>query len=117
MFVELDVDGGPLDVVVIHTSSKVPRGPITHLRNLRPQLPDTSRPTVVAGDCNLWGPWVSALLPEWRRAVVGRTWPAHHPHSQIDHILVNDRITVLDGEVLDDHGSDHRPIRARLRWD
>ena len=54
------------------------------------------------------------LLPGWRRAVLGRTWPASRPHSQIDHILVRPQIGVVDSAVLGDVGSDHRPVRATL---
>jgi endonuclease/exonuclease/phosphatase (EEP) superfamily protein YafD len=70
---------------------------------------------VVAGDCNFWGPGVVAVMRGWKRAVLGRSWPADKPHSQIDHILVRDDIEVLTGEVLPATPSDHRPIRARLR--
>jgi endonuclease/exonuclease/phosphatase family metal-dependent hydrolase len=55
------------------------------------------------------------LLPGWRRAVRGRTYPAHRPHSQIDHVLVRDDVSVQWGEVLAETPSDHRPVRARLR--
>ena len=48
------------------------------------------------------------------RAVFGRTYPAHRPHSQIDHVLVNAHVEILGGEVLPACGSDHRPVRARL---
>lgn len=71
-------------------------------------------PVVIAGDMNLWGPPVSALMPGWRRAVKGRTWPAWHPHSQIDHILVTPDVTVTGADVLAFAGSDHRPVRAEL---
>lgn len=112
----VDVGGAEVDVVGVHVSSKLWfGGPAVHLRGLRPMLPPPDRPAVVAGDCNLWGPGVLALLRGWRRAVVGRTYPANRPHSQIDHILVNDRVEVLDGRVLHDVGSDHRPVVARLR--
>jgi endonuclease/exonuclease/phosphatase (EEP) superfamily protein YafD len=70
---------------------------------------------VIVGDFNLWGPAVSALLPGWRRAVRGRTWPAHRPHSQIDHVLVRDDVKVVDTAVLDEVGPDHRPVRVTLR--
>jgi endonuclease/exonuclease/phosphatase (EEP) superfamily protein YafD len=97
--------------------STSPYGPPTQLRRLRPQLPDDDRPAIVAGDCNFWGPGVTAFLPGWARAVRGRTWPARRPHSQIDHILVRptSRIEVLDSAVLPEVGSDHRPVRATLR--
>ena len=63
---------------------------------------------------NLWGPPVRALLPGWRLAVTGRTWPSWRPHSQIDHILVRGRLKVGSGTVLPPAGSDHRPVRAEL---
>jgi endonuclease/exonuclease/phosphatase (EEP) superfamily protein YafD len=85
------------------------------LRNLRRRLPPPGQRAVIVGDFNLWGPAVSALLPGWRRAVRGRTWPAHRPHSQIDHVLVRDGVEVVDAAVLGEVGSDHRPVRVTLR--
>lgn len=110
----IDVAGTPVRVIAVHTSSRVPWGPTANLMTLRRQLPPLEQPAVVAGDMNFWGPAVVRLLPGWRRAVLGRTWPAHRPHSQIDHILVSDAVEVVAGEVLEDVGSDHRPVRARL---
>jgi endonuclease/exonuclease/phosphatase (EEP) superfamily protein YafD len=49
------------------------------------------------------------------RAVRGRTWPARRPHSQIDHIWIDDGLAVVDAGVGAATGSDHRPVRARLR--
>lgn len=115
LHLEADVDGSPLDVVGVHLTSRLPHGPAMQLRHLRPRLPHAGRPAVVAGDFNFWGPAVSALVEGWQKAVRGRTWPAHRPHSQIDHVLVRHGIEVLSGEVLEDVGSDHRPVRARLR--
>ena len=107
--------GRPVDLVGVHLTSRLPHGPPIQLRRLAPQLPPPGRPAVVAGDCNFWGPGVRTFLPGWRRAVRGRTWPASRPHSQIDHILVRPEIGVVNGEVLGDVGSDHRPVRATLR--
>ena len=85
-------------------------------RHQRAMLRDFA-PTVdvFAGDLNMWGPVVERELRPLRRAVRGRTWPAHRPHSQIDHILVSDRLEIVESEVLDDLGSDHRPVRTVLR--
>jgi endonuclease/exonuclease/phosphatase family metal-dependent hydrolase len=47
--------------------------------------------------------------------VRGRTWPAHRPHSQIDHVLVRDDVEVVDAAVLGEVGSDHLPLRVTLR--
>lgn len=112
---EVDVEGQPLDVVGLHLTSRLPHGPALQLRHLRPRLPHVGRPAVIAGDFNFWGPPVVGMLEGWRRAVRGRTWPAERPRNQIDHVLVRPTVEVLEGEVLDDVGSDHRPIRARLR--
>jgi endonuclease/exonuclease/phosphatase family metal-dependent hydrolase len=111
----LDVGGEDLDLVAVHLSSRLPYAPPMQLRNLRPQLPPPERRTVLVGDFNLWGPAVTAMLPGWRRAVRGRTWPAHRPHSQIDHVLVRDDVEVVEAAVLDEVGSDHRPVRVTLR--
>ncbi|MFN8035547.1 MAG: endonuclease/exonuclease/phosphatase family protein [Acidimicrobiia bacterium] len=116
LHVELDVGGSAVDVVVLHTSSRLPYGPVQHLRTLRRELPNGSRPAVVAGDCNIWGPVVARVLPEWSRAARGKTWPAHAPHSQIDHILVNRHVTAVESTVIEHHDSDHRPLRATLRF-
>ena len=120
LHVQLDVGGTPVELVGVHLSSRLPYGPPVQLRRLAPQLPPPDRPTIVAGDCNFWGPGVLGFLsgtgPKgWRRAVRGRTWPASRPHSQIDHVLVRGGIESLGGEVLPAVGSDHRPVRARLR--
>jgi len=110
------VGGRELDVVGIHTSSKVWfAGPAVHVRRLRDQLPSIDRACVLAGDFNCWGPPIDRLLPGWQRPVRGRTYPGHRPHSQIDHVLVRGPVEVLGGEVLPETPSDHRPVSVRLR--
>ncbi len=112
----IEVNGAAVDIVGLHVSSRLwTFAPVRHLNALRPQLPAADRLAVVAGDCNLWGPGVVSVFPGWRRAVRGRTFPAVHPHSQIDHVLVRDNVSVVSGEVLGETPSDHRPVRARLR--
>jgi endonuclease/exonuclease/phosphatase family metal-dependent hydrolase len=112
----VEVGGLPVDIVGLHVSSRLwTFAPARHLNALRPQLPPPDRLAVIAGDCNLWGPGVVAMLPGWRRAFRGRTYPAARPHSQIDHVLVRENVTVVWGEVLAVTPSDHRPVRARLR--
>jgi endonuclease/exonuclease/phosphatase family metal-dependent hydrolase len=114
LHLELDVSGEPLDLIALHFTSRLPYGPLFQLGQLRSRLPHPGRRAVVAGDFNFWGPPIETLLDGWRRAVRGRTWPAHRPHSQIDHVLVRDDVEVLAAEVLHDVGSDHRPVRVRL---
>ncbi len=109
---EVLVDDTPVVVAAIHLSFALPNA-LAQLRRLDGALP-RHRPTVIVGDCNLWGPAARAVLRDRRRAVVGRTWPAHRPHSQLDHIFVSPDIAVRHGEVRPPAGSDHRPIRAEL---
>jgi endonuclease/exonuclease/phosphatase family metal-dependent hydrolase len=99
-------------VTAIHLSFALPNA-LAQLRRLDGFLP-SHRPSVVAGDCNLWGPLAAAAVHDHRRAVRGRTWPAARPHSQLDHILVSPSIRVLSSSVLAPAGSDHRPVRAEL---
>lgn len=119
LHLEVTIDAVPVDLVGVHLTSRLPHGPPLQLRQLRrrvlPADGPGARPAIVAGDCNFWGPPSSLLLPGWRRAVRGRTWPAPRPHSQIDHVFVRGDITVLDATVLAPVGSDHRPVRVHLR--
>lgn len=110
---EVAVGGAPVSVTALHLSFALPNA-AAQLRRLAGYLP-RHRPSVVAGDCNLWGPVAAATLTGHRRTVVGRTWPAHRPHSQLDHILVSSGVELVAGEVRPPTGSDHRPVRATLR--
>jgi hypothetical protein len=112
--VDVTTEGVPLSVVGTHMSH-LQYGSHRHYSALKRLLRTEARPeAVLLGDMNLWGPPVRAFLPEWHRAVKGRTWPAWHPHSQIDHILVRGALGIGSGEVRGDAGSDHRPVRAEL---
>jgi endonuclease/exonuclease/phosphatase family metal-dependent hydrolase len=112
---ELDVGGTDLIVVGTHFSHLEFGSPL-HTSALRRGLPPIERRAALVGDMNMW-PWtLAAMAPRgWRPAVKGKTWPARRPHHQIDHILVTPGVEVLHGEVLPGRGSDHLPIRARLR--
>ncbi len=71
-------------------------------------------PAVIAGDLNMPGP-VSGLAVGYSPAVGGRTFPAHRPLLQLDHLLTGRGVTGSEGRVLGPAGSDHLPIRARVR--
>jgi endonuclease/exonuclease/phosphatase family metal-dependent hydrolase len=115
LHLDLDVDGAPLTFCSTHFTH-LEFGAVLHTRALRGSLPPVDRPAVLMGDMNMWGWCISAMTPRgWRRVGRGRTWPAHRPHSRIDHLLVTPSVEVLDTETFPDVGSDHRPIRARLR--
>jgi endonuclease/exonuclease/phosphatase (EEP) superfamily protein YafD len=113
----LDVHGSKVEFIGLHTSSKVWKlAPVKHLMGLRRHLAATAQqPQIIAGDFNFWGPPVGALFRGWHRPVRGRSYPAHQPHSQIDHILFRGGLHVIDAGVLTETPSDHRPVRARLQ--
>lgn len=96
----------------IHAMRRDPRLWMQERRDLRDI---TATHDIVAGDMNMWGPVVLRDASGLRRAVKGRTFTAARPHSQIDHILVSDRIAVSNPEVLPELGSDHRGLRAVLQ--
>jgi endonuclease/exonuclease/phosphatase family metal-dependent hydrolase len=115
LWAELDLGASRLPVVATHFSHLEFGSPLQG-KALRRALPPASEPAVFLGDMNMWGWTISAMVGRgWRRVVQGKTWPAHRPSHQIDHVLVTHRVEVLHGEVLADLGSDHRAIRSRLR--
>jgi endonuclease/exonuclease/phosphatase family metal-dependent hydrolase len=112
----LACDGRPVFVVATHMPHLTYGSPVAYARLARDLTRLASgRAGVLAGDFNLWGPPAEALLPGWRRAVKGRTWPAWRPHSQVDHIMTTGGWRVLSAEVLAPAGSDHLPLRAHLQ--
>ena len=114
--VRLELANPQITVAGAHMSGiHLSRNPAAWIRE-RAGFADAARSNdIVVGDMNMWGPVVERGAHELRRAVLGRTWPSNRPHSQIDHVLVSDRLEVLDSAVMDDMGSDHRAIRAVLR--
>ncbi len=119
------VEVGDRPFTVCGTHLPLLKDPVWRLApSLRRALPPADRPAAFAGDMNMWGWCIDRLVGRsgrptrsgWRRAVRGRTYPAHRPHSQTDHILVTPAVDVVDAQVLPQVMSDHRPIRARLRF-
>jgi endonuclease/exonuclease/phosphatase family metal-dependent hydrolase len=105
-------DGRRLRVAVAHLTHRLVHGP-AQLRRLLAGLEGSSVPTVIAGDLNMCRPTVYFAGP-YRPALRGRSWPAHRPVAQIDHILAGPGIAVTNAAVVRSLGSDHRPVRAEL---
>jgi len=103
---------GPLRIVNTHLTYRL-LSPVQLIRLVRRLVADDI-PTVIAGDLNMPLP-VTGLAAGYTPAVSGRTYPAHRPLLQLDHILANRRVARCGGEVLPPAGSDHLPVRARLR--
>jgi endonuclease/exonuclease/phosphatase family metal-dependent hydrolase len=104
--------GGALRLAGTHLTHRL-ASPL-QLARLLLRLSRSALPTAVAGDLNM-PRQVARLAPGYSPAVRGRTWPAELPVVQLDHVLTSGRITRLGGTVLPPAGSDHLPVRARLR--
>jgi endonuclease/exonuclease/phosphatase family metal-dependent hydrolase len=113
-----EVDAGGVPFTVVGTHMPLLHNPVWRLApGIRAALPPLDRPAAFAGDLNMWSWCVDLLMPKgWRRSVRGRTYPAHRPHSQTDHILVTPVVEVVESMVIPQVMSDHRPVRARLRF-
>jgi endonuclease/exonuclease/phosphatase family metal-dependent hydrolase len=116
--VTLKLDSGTkVRVVNTHLTHRLTS--LLQMRTLRQRLQAeagrTGRfPTVVVGDLNMPRSF-AALSISYDITVRGRTWPASRPLLQLDHILVDQSIKVIESAVLPTVGSDHLPVRARLR--
>jgi endonuclease/exonuclease/phosphatase family metal-dependent hydrolase len=113
LLVTIAVGDETITIGGMHASHRL-WGSLPQVRRVDRGLAEIGGPSVIAGDLNMWGPVVGLVLPDRTRAVVGRTWPAQHPHSQIDHLWINDGLRALDSGVAPATESDHRPIWARL---
>ena len=107
------IGGRTVQVFGTHMSH-ITHGSRAQYRELAGHLPHPDTAAALAGDMNMWGPPVNSYFPAWRRAVVGRTWPASHPHSQLDHVLITPALSVVAARVADRSGSDHRPVVVTL---
>jgi endonuclease/exonuclease/phosphatase family metal-dependent hydrolase len=108
-----DLGGREVSLFGTHMSH-ITHGSHAQYRRLGTLLPHPDHAAVLAGDMNLWGPPVSSFFPAWRRAVIARTWPAGHPHSQLDHILITPPLSVVHARAAARSGSDHRPVVVTL---
>jgi endonuclease/exonuclease/phosphatase family metal-dependent hydrolase len=112
---EVLVDGVPLAVHGTHLPHLEIGSPLL-TRPVRASLGSADAAAVFIGDMNMWSWCVAAMVPPgWRLAGRGRTFPAPLPNSRLDHLLHTPSVEVRHIEVVPDKGSDHRPIRARLR--
>jgi endonuclease/exonuclease/phosphatase family metal-dependent hydrolase len=103
---------GQLRIVNTHLTYRL-LSPVQLLRLVR-RLDADDVPTVIAGDLNMPLP-LTGLAAGYAPAVIGRSFPAGRPLVQLDHILASRQVARGGGEVLPPAGSDHLPVRARLR--
>ena len=111
--ITLELPGrGPLRIANTHLTYRL-LSPVQLMRLVR-RLDADDVPTVIVGDLNMPMP-LTGLAAGYTPAVSGRTFPAHRPLLQLDHILASRKVGRCGGEVLPPAGSDHLPVRARLQ--
>ncbi|OJF16280.1 hypothetical protein BG844_00115 [Couchioplanes caeruleus subsp. caeruleus] len=101
-----------LRAVNVHLTHRVLHGP-AQLRRLVAGLRGHGIPTLIAGDLNMCRPTVRVAHP-YRPAVRGRTWPAHRPMAQLDHVLLGPGLTATHARVGPPVGSDHLPVQLTV---
>lgn len=99
-------------LINVHLTHRLGHGP-RQLRRLVRAVREDGVPTVVAGDLNMCRPTVYLAHP-FRPLVRGRTWPAHRPVAQLDHLLGDTGIQARESIVVQVPGSDHLPVRATI---
>jgi len=112
---ELSVEGKAFFLLAVH-GAHLTHGSYRQYRRINAiaRSLDPSVPVILAGDFNCWRPLLRLLLPGWSTLVRAKTWPARHPHSQIDHILGRGPWETQGGDASDG-GSDHRALVADVR--
>lgn len=106
--------GWPLRLVSTHLTHRFTSPAQLCRLTARLARADDAVPTVIAGDLNMprLATWIAA---GYAPAIRGRSFPADRPVIQLDHLLVTPQLEVTEAEVLGPLGSDHLPVRARIR--
>jgi endonuclease/exonuclease/phosphatase family metal-dependent hydrolase len=110
---EVELDGTPITVTVVHLSFVIGNA-LAQLRRLHTLVEAGTGPQVVTGDFNLPRALVAPTFRTWDHAALGPTFPARRPTAQLDHVLVRGGLSVRSSEVRPGLGSDHLPVWARL---
>ena len=106
----LELAGCEVTVATTHLSF-VPAWNAWQLRRLVRALRGLPGPYLLVGDLNLPGS-LPPVLAGWTALVHGKTFPAHHPRLQLDHVLASpwSSWSATDGRVVELPVSDHRAV-------
>jgi endonuclease/exonuclease/phosphatase family metal-dependent hydrolase len=102
-------------VLAVH-GAHLSHGSFLHYRRVNALVAklEPTLPVLIGGDFNCWRPLLRVIFPGWRSMARGRTWPAAHPHSQIDHVLARGPWKRL-AHFTRDGGSDHLALVADVQ--
>ncbi|KPM57790.1 endonuclease [Frankia sp. CcI49] len=110
----VETASGPLTVVTTHLSF-APGWNAWQLRRLVGRLREVDGPVLMLGDLNLPGR-LPTWFTGWRRLAAHRTYPAHAPRVQLDHILARGPVgTVAASEARRTAVSDHLALLVDIR--
>ena len=112
----LETTAGPLEALGLH-GAHLSHGSLAQYGELVGDLDERvghGEAALLGGDLNAWGFLARRVLRGWRHAGRGATWPAWHPHSQLDHLFVRGPVEVLGGGAVAALSSDHRPMVASI---
>lgn len=110
---QLDTPAGPLTVANTHLSF-VPGWSGYQLAQIRRDLAATDGAAVVMGDLNMRGR-APAMITGYTPLARHPTFPADHPDSQLDHILLRGRLGTVAGSAAPHLPlSDHRALLVDL---
>ncbi|GAA3024424.1 endonuclease/exonuclease/phosphatase family protein [Kitasatospora albolonga] len=105
---------GPFTAVALHLSF-VPGWNVRQLLAVRKWIADLPQPQVLLGDLNLPGTVPTTVLGcGWHPTARARTFPAHHPRLQLDHILTTGPGPRQPVRMARPPISDHRPLVVEL---
>jgi endonuclease/exonuclease/phosphatase family metal-dependent hydrolase len=113
LIIELELD--EVCIFLVHLSIKY-RHRQYQLRHLHELIDKAAKPVIVAGDFNtFWGTHELYLFMHAARLHSANpkgipTYPADVPRTELDFVLVSERIRVTDFKVPDIRLSDHRPL-------
>lgn len=108
----LETPLGPMRVVTTHLSY-LPWWNGHQLRSLMRRVGTDDRPTVLAGDLNM-RPARAGRITGMRALSSGHTFANPEPTAQLDHLLVDGRLTAVSGGQVQLPVSDHRALVADL---
>lgn len=118
----------PLSLYLLHAhpplSTDVMHENVLYFRRISTKVRHDTEPRIVMGDFNatptsgVYQRFVSGTLLVPIASGLERTWSAFSPflRFQIDHVLVSEDIETLDQMRMEAIGSDHFPLRVRIRW-
>nr|WP_269204650.1 endonuclease/exonuclease/phosphatase family protein [Motilibacter deserti] len=105
---------GPVTIANTHLSF-IPGWNAAQLWRLVSALGGDPRPQLLVGDLNMPGKLPGGLCREWKQLAHAKTWPAHVPRAQLDHVLGRGPLpAVVSEDAVELPLSDHRALCVEL---